>query len=76
MHLSPLTASVLLLDFQGETEAKVWAGFHKLCLDKRPFEKQPLEHYLFSPVIWQCQVLCASSRDFRSKFQPLTQKEM
>lgn len=76
MHLSPLTASLLLLDFQGETEAKVWAGFHKLCLDKRPFEKQPLEHYLFSPGDLAMLVLCASSRDFRSKFQPLTQKEM
>lgn len=47
---TPLTKSVQLLHFQRETEAKVWAGFHKLCLDKTPFEKQLSLHYLFSPV--------------------------
>lgn len=44
-----LTESVQLLDIQWETEAKVWAGFHKPCLDKRPFEKQLSQHCLFSP---------------------------
>lgn len=48
--VTPLTKLVQLLDFQGETEAKIWAGFHEPCLDKRPFEKQLSLHYLFSPV--------------------------
>lgn len=47
---TPLPKSVQLLGFQGETEAKVWAGFHELSLDKRPFEKQLSLHYLFSLV--------------------------
>lgn len=46
---TPLTKSAQLLVFQGEAEAKVWAGFHEPCLDKRPFEKQLSQHYLFSP---------------------------
>lgn len=46
---TPLTKSMQLLHFQRETEAQVWAEFHKLCLDKRPFEKQLSVHYLFSP---------------------------
>lgn len=45
----PLTESVQLLDLPGETEAKVWAGFHEPCSDNRPFEKQLSQHYLFSP---------------------------
>lgn len=44
-----LTESVQLLDFQWETEAKVWAGFHESCLDKRPFQKRLSQHHLFSP---------------------------
>jgi len=49
LQYTPLTESVQLVDFQGETEAKVWAGCCKPCLDKKPFEKQLSQHCLFSP---------------------------
>lgn len=71
---SPLAESVLLTDFQGEIEAKLWAGFYLLCLDKGTLRKSFHSASCALPMNRQRRILHTPTRDLRSRFQPYSDK--